>query len=140
MLHIIYFVCLQPITIISCTPFTCTGHNSTNTNGDVRLVNGSSAAAGRVEVWYEGTWNTVCDHHWSTKAGDVVCRQLGYQRALKVHRKASFGQGCGEILLDNLLCTGREASLLDCPHNGVHVHNCGHQDDAGVTCKLSNFS
>ena len=51
------------------------------------------------------------------------------------HRKAFFGEGCGRIVLDNLECTGEESSLLDCSHNRVFTHNCGHQDDAGVTCK-----
>ena len=118
-----------------CSSCTRIGHSNRYTGGDVRLVNGTTAAEGRVEVWYQDTWNTVCDHYWSIKDGDVVCGQLGYQRASRTHRKAFFGEGCGRILLDNLECTGEESSLLDCTHNGVFTHNCGHQDDAGVTCK-----
>ena len=38
------------------------------------------------------------------------------------------------ILLDNLQCLGTEASLLDCPALPVGTHNCGHYEDAGVTC------
>ena len=114
---------------------TCTGQSSKYAERSVRLVNGSIAAAGRVEIWYADKWNTVCDHYWSIKDGDVVCQQLGYRGALKVHRKAYFGEGCGPILLDNLQCTGGEASLLECRHNGVYTHNCEHQDDAAVTCE-----
>ncbi len=39
------------------------------------------------------------------------------------------------ILLDNLICTGREASLVDCKHNGLGNHNCKHTQDAGLVCK-----
>lgn len=45
--------------------------------------------------------------------------------------------GTGLILLDELRCTGREASLFNCSHNiinGLSTHNCDHADDAGVKC------
>ena len=43
---------------------------------------------------------------------------------------ASFGG----ILLDNLGCTGTETRLIDCPHNGLNIHNCVHSRDVGVRC------
>ena len=46
----------------------------------------------------------------------------------------SVVDGTGLIVLDNLLCTGNESRLIDCPHNGLGSHNCGHQEDAGVRC------
>ena len=50
------------------------------------------------------------------------------------HYSAHFGQGIGQIWLSNLHCTGSEVSLLTCPHDGIGVHSCGHQYDAGVEC------
>jgi len=54
-----------------------------------------------------------------------------------VYSNAHFGQGTGPILLDDLLCTGRETRLIDCPSGGVgNFDNCnGHADDAGVQCQ-----
>ena len=37
-------------------------------------------------------------------------------------------------MLDDLGCVGTEATLFDCPHTGVHNHNCVHCEDASVIC------
>lgn len=59
----------------------------------VRLVNGSGPHEGRVEVFHERRWGTVCDDVWDKKDGDVVCRMLGYRAATEVHKTGRFGQG-----------------------------------------------
>ena len=46
----------------------------------------------------------------------------------------SHSVGSGEIWLDELRCRGTESDIFDCPHNGIGVHNCGHNEDAGVQC------
>ena len=48
------------------------------TEGDVRLVNGSVASEGRVEICYYGTWGAVCDYLYSYEEAQVICRQLGF--------------------------------------------------------------
>ena len=49
---------------------------------------------------------------------------------------AHFGVGSGDILLDNVGCTGNESSLLDCRY--VSLPNCYHLEDAGVICGNPN--
>ena len=46
--------------------------------------------------------------------------------------RAHFGQGTGDIELDEVNCNGNEARLIDCSHRTID--NCNHFEDAGVRC------
>ena len=47
----------------------------------IRLTNGTTPYSGRVEIFYDGAWGTVCDDAWSIQDANVVCRQLGFGNA-----------------------------------------------------------
>jgi hypothetical protein len=91
----------------------------------------NSGTRGRVEVYRNGVWGTVCDDAFDNNDARVVCRELGLQGGTQIQR---FGGGRGTIWMDNVACTGSESRLSDCRHNGWARHNCGHHEDAGVQC------
>ncbi|XP_047571995.1 macrophage scavenger receptor types I and II isoform X2 [Lutra lutra] len=102
----------------------------------VRLVGGRGPHEGRVEIFHNGQWGTVCDDHWELRGGQVICRSLGYQGVQTVHKGAHFGQGTGPIWLNEVFCFGRESSIEDCKISQWGVRGCSHAEDAGVTCIL----
>nr|XP_055046310.1 deleted in malignant brain tumors 1 protein-like [Misgurnus anguillicaudatus] len=101
---------------------------------NVRLVNGGSRCSGRVEVLHDGEWGTVCDYGWDLRDAAVVCREVNCGEAVEVLHGAHFGQGSGEVWIDEVRCSGSESSLKNCESNGWGVVGCRHYEDAGVIC------
>ncbi|KAK3517235.1 hypothetical protein QTP70_001249, partial [Hemibagrus guttatus] len=97
----------------------------------LRLSGGKGSCSGRLEVYHNSTWGSVCDDQWNIRNAQVVCRQLGCGSALSADRKVSSGSGEGTIWLNRVKCRGDEIHLWDCHHSLKKHTDCSH---AGVTC------
>ncbi|XP_027038512.1 scavenger receptor cysteine-rich type 1 protein M130-like isoform X2 [Pocillopora damicornis] len=115
--------------------FSGDGKSCTATNEDapIRLM-GGGANYGRVEVYHNGKWGTVCDDHWTINEANVVCRQLGFSSASQASCCAKYGQGSDPVWMDDVYCQGGEAMLSRCAFPGWEKHNCVHSEDASVAC------
>ena len=126
-----------------------TVHDNT---GNLRLVDGAKTdpgnndnpSEGRLEVFYDGEWCTICDDYWTDEEADVSCRQLGFVGGSVEDwdrfRNSFFPPGTSDqaIVLDDVRCTGGQSALAECRHRGWGVHNCKHAEDVGIRC-IQNF-
>uniref|UniRef100_A0A4W3GJG2 SRCR domain-containing protein n=1 Tax=Callorhinchus milii TaxID=7868 RepID=A0A4W3GJG2_CALMI len=89
---------------------------------EIRLMDGGSSCAGRVEILFNGTWGTVCDDSWGSLEADVVCKQLGCGSAVHTTSAATCGRASGPVWLDEVRCSGKES------------HDCDHKEDVSIVC------
>lgn len=80
----------------------------------VRLANGTASFEGRVEIYLNSHWGTICDIFWSTADASVVCRQLGYPAASDALFGSYFGAGDLPIVMAYTDCYGYEPQLANC--------------------------
>lgn len=99
----------------------------------IRLADGNDQN-GRLEVYANGQWGTVCDDGFRFHEAAVACRQLGFANAKTVYNTDKYGPGTGPIWLDNLLCYGNETNLLNCAYKKLGIHDCIHAEDVGIGC------
>lgn len=95
----------------------------------------STELEGRLEVFVNGAWSTVCDKSFDFPEASVACRQLGLGGALKAVKKTVYGFGTGPVWSNDANCTGRESTLFQCPNaprrRGMR---CYHSSDVGIVC------
>ena len=93
-----------------------------------------------MEVYHNGEWGTVCDDGWDLNDAQVVCSELGLDKATAAISGAFYGLGSGQIWLDDVNCVGTELTIANCSHNGWGIlRYCSHWEDAGVRCLSGNL-
>ena len=68
----------------------------------------------------------------------MICQMFSFYRTATFYVSAHYDQGHGNILLDEVVCTGHETFIWDCKHLGWYHHDCVHQEDVGVDCFSSS--
>lgn len=65
--------------------------------------------------------------------GDVIIKCVNF-REISAFGSSRFHNGGGQIMLDDVKCTGHEDDIANCPSNGWYISNCGHNEDVGLNC------
>lgn len=107
---------------------------------DLRLTMGNKSVTvlseGRVEVFYNGIWGSICDDGWDLNDAKVVCRQLGFPDTIEATNGTVMKFGSGLPQLTNVQCNGSEEHLREeCTFREMEAEqNCSHAE-AGVVCQ-----
>lgn len=101
---------------------------------EFRLVNGSSACEGRVELQVQGAWAPLCAAHWDLADATVLCHQLDCGNAVATPPGGHFGGGASALWPDKVHCAGTESHLWDCPVSTLGAPACGPGHAAAAVC------
>ncbi|XP_066934900.1 lysyl oxidase homolog 2B-like [Clytia hemisphaerica] len=105
-------------------------------NTTLRLSGSENPFEGNVEILYKGQWKYICDDYWDIRDAKVVCRQLGFTKAIIATRMSTYKRNHNSSYwLDNVQCWGSEPDIDACRHRSYGSHNCKHGTElAGVVC------
>ena len=123
-------------------------HAADPPDGDLRLRAGASHNEGRLEIFHENEWGTVCDDFFWRRDAKVACKQMGYTGAEAVLTDVAVATD-RRFWLDDVNCVGNEAKLTECFYNSNvrnsssrtdpqwGIANCIPSEQVGVRCTAS---
>ncbi|KAI2647545.1 Scavenger receptor cysteine-rich type 1 protein M130 [Labeo rohita] len=100
----------------------------------LRLNGGEGQCSGRLEVYHNAVWGSVCDDQWDISDAQVVCRQLGCGAALRADGNSVFGAGEGVVWMKKGQCRGNEIHLWDCPLSLNNHTDCSPKKLVTLNC------
>ena len=118
----------------------------------VRLQGGDYSNEGRVEVYCNGQWGTICSTGFGTTDANTICKQLGYDSYYRYNHLPMLALNL--IILDFIFSTFRSSVTSSqpiwstnmystssdkcygtrntCPSSSVTT--CSHSNDVTITC------
>ncbi|SCO69519.1 LCCL domain-containing protein, putative [Plasmodium vivax] len=118
------------------------------TDGMIRLVDATGAPTtngiGRLEMFYNGSFGSVCSEGWVKEGEKIACRELGYtglkgngfshHLCTNIAGENLCGHDADKINAVNVKCKGDEKSLQSCPHETHEDIYCSHDEDLIIGC------
>ncbi|CAJ0561234.1 unnamed protein product, partial [Mesorhabditis spiculigera] len=108
----------------------------------VRLIDDDGndrTVEGRLEVFIDGQWGTVCNRSWTAQHALTVCNQLGLSMDPEYFENWRIFPPAGDLpmLMDNIRCEENEVDITKCRYDGLW-HNvgagCRRTEVVGIRC------
>ena len=113
----------------------------------VRITNGSDNSvhrsvikdSGRLEVYRDNKWQSVCEGTLTTKTAHAACKSLGFTEANETKSFAlrnvlTINKLESDPVHINRTCTGYEQHLQQCNVTSTHTHACPENREALLSC------
>ncbi|KAG5895778.1 hypothetical protein JTB14_001625 [Gonioctena quinquepunctata] len=105
---------------------------------DIRLVDGPTILAGRLQIRHNGQWRSVCTNsrNWTSFDLATTCRQLGFQGGAFQGWFNRQMPNKPRLLLEQPNCSGTENSLFDCRWDTRQLGSgvCDYHPDLAIEC------
>ncbi|XFG00739.1 hypothetical protein AB1E19_004363 [Capra hircus] len=105
----------------------------------LRMVSEDQPCAGWLEVFYNGTWGSVCRSPMEDITVSVICRQLGCGDSGTLNSSLGLREGSRPQWVDGIRCRKTDTSLWQCPSDPWNYSSCSPKEEAYISCADSRL-
>ena len=100
----------------------------------LRMVNEDQQCAGRLEVFYNGTWGSVCCSPVEDITLSMICREPGCGDSGTLNSSVALRKGSRPRWVDGIRCQKTDTSLWQCPSDPWKYSSCSPKEEAYISC------
>ncbi|ELR50108.1 hypothetical protein M91_02071, partial [Bos mutus] len=100
----------------------------------LRMVSEDQQCAGWLEVFYSGTWGSVCHSPMEDITVSMICRQLGCGESGILNSSVALREGSRPQWVDGIQCQKTDTSLWQCPSDPWNYTSCYPKEEVYISC------
>ena len=100
----------------------------------LRMVSEDQQCAGWLEVFYNGTWGSVCRSPMDDVTVSIICSQLGCGDSGSLNTSVGLREGYRPRWLDLVQCWKTDTSFWQCPSGLWKYSSCSPKEEAYISC------
>uniref|UniRef100_A0A4W2DZH5 SRCR domain-containing protein n=1 Tax=Bos indicus x Bos taurus TaxID=30522 RepID=A0A4W2DZH5_BOBOX len=100
----------------------------------LRMVSEDQQCAGWLEVFYNGTWGSVCCNPMEDITVSIICRQLGCGDSATLNSSVDLREGSRPQWVDRIHYWKTDTSLWPCPSDPWNYTSCSPKEEAYISC------
>ncbi|XP_073963631.1 lysyl oxidase homolog 2-like [Choristoneura fumiferana] len=131
---------VNPLTVMK--PAKSSLLSALDNGASLRLAGGKNNREGRVEIYHQEKWGSICPDGWTLYEAIAVCRHLALGYAAQALQTNVFGSS--KVILSGVDCRGNETNLFMCDHQDLGDVTCpgdiGHVAAVVCTDRLADLS